>query len=96
MAIRRHSGGRGAIVAELAGAEVVDVTLAGSPRTKSATEMSPTRRFRSFSRQPLISVRIDAGTSAGSAAQSGSPRSTAASVSLTSSPSNARLPVSIS
>ena len=39
---------------------------------------------------------IDAGRSRGSADQSGSPRRTAASVSVTSSPSNARLPVSIS
>jgi hypothetical protein len=41
-------------------------------------------------------VRIGGGTLDGSALQSGSPRNTAASVSLTSSPSNARLPVSIS
>ena len=85
--MRRHSGGRGAIVAELIGAALAGATLAGSSRTNSATAMSAMRCRRSFARHRRSSVRIAAGTSAGSAAQSGSPRSTAASVSLTSSPS---------
>ena len=42
------------------------------------------------------SARIDDGVSAGKACQSGSVFSTLASVSATSSPSNGRLPVSIS
>ena len=95
IAMRRHSGGRGAIVAELPGA-VADATSARSSRTNCATEMSAMRCRPSFSRHRRISVRTAAGTVAGSAAQSGSPRSTAASVSPTCSPSNARVPVSIS
>ena len=69
IAMRRHSGGRGAIVAELTrrGRD-----LAGSSRTNSATAMSAMRCRRSFARHRRSSVRTAAGTSAGSAAQSGS------------------------
>ena len=69
---------------------------AGSSITKSAVEMSAIRRLRSFSRHRWISVRIATGISGGNAVQTGSLLSTEASVSLTSSPSNARRPVSIS
>lgn len=65
-------------------------------RRKRATAMSEIRALRSFSRQPFTSVRTCGGTSAGSARQSGSPRTTAAIVSVRSSPSKARFPVSIS
>ena len=63
-AMRRHSGGRGAIVAELPGA-VADATFAGSSRTNCATEMSAMRCRRSFSRHRRISVRTAAGTVGG-------------------------------
>ncbi len=61
-----------------------------------ATPMSARRSLRSFARLRRSSRRIDAGVSAGSAAQSGSPRTTAASVSVTLSPANVALPVNIS
>ena len=70
--------------------------IAGSLSRNLTGEISGTRFVRSFSRQRWSKVRNPVGTSSGSALQSGSARRTAASVSLTSSPSKARLPVSIS
>ena len=61
-----------------------------------AVERSATLRRRSLSRHPRSSATRAGDTFAGNAVQSGSPRSTAASVSEMSSPSNARLPVTIS
>ena len=69
--MRRRSGGREAIVAELPGA-VADAIFAKSSRTNCATEMSAMRCRRSFSRHRRISVRTAAGMVAGSASQSGS------------------------
>ena len=46
--------------------------LDGSSRTNSATEISAMRCRRSFARHRRMSGRIEDGTSAGSAAQSGS------------------------
>ena len=88
-AMRRHSGLRGSTVAD-------PPRLAGSSSAKSAAAMSATRLRRSFSRQRRISARIDPGTRAGNALQSGSLLSTATITSVTSSPSNGRFPVSIS
>ena len=79
-----------------AAASAACVTACGWPSRKSAVEMSPMRSFRSLRKQPWISARTAAGTFAGSAFQSGSLLSTVASVSDTSSPGNARLPVNIS
>ena len=56
-----------------------------------AVERSATRRRRSLSRHPRSRATRAGDTFAGNAVQSGSPRSTAASVSEMSSPSNARL-----
>ena len=91
---RCHSGlrGSGATDAVPMGA----ARLAAFSSTKSAVEISATRRRRSLVRQLCRSVRIAGGISEGSADQSGSIFSTFASVSLTSSPSNGRRPVSIS
>ena len=61
-----------------------------------ASALSATRRLRSFSRQRRSSFRIVAGVLTGSALQSGSFVMMNANVSVTSSPANARLPVSIS
>ena len=61
-----------------------------------ASEMSASRRFRSFSRLRCSSLRIEAGVVGGSASHGGDFVRTKASVSETSSPSKARLPVSIS
>src|SRR3954464_3118686 len=60
-------------------------------KTNSATEMSPARRCRSFARHPSSKLRMLGDTAGGRRLQSGSARNTAASVSETSSPSNARL-----
>lgn len=70
--------------------------LACSARTKRAVEMSATRSRCFFSRQRRKSVRTAAGVSRGRAFQSGSFVMRKASVSVTSSPWNARRPVSIS
>lgn len=67
-----------------------------SVSTNCATAMSAIRLRRSLSRQRRSSVRTAGATVAGNALQSGSRANTEASVSLTSSPANARLPVSIS
>ena len=67
-----------------------------SSRRKPATAMSRILAWRSLTRQRLASSTTCWGTAAGIALQSGSPRTTAAIVSVTSSPSNARRPVSIS
>ena len=88
-ATRCHSGRRGTSVADAP-------RLAGSSSAKSAAAMSATRLRRSFSRQRRISARIDPGTLAGNAFQSGSLLSTATITSVTSSPSNGRVPVNIS
>ena len=72
------------------------VRLVGSASRNCAVEMSPIRCLRSLARHRSTSVRIDGGASGGKAFQSGSRASTEASTSDTSSPSNARLPVSIS
>ena len=61
-----------------------------------AVERSATRRRRSLSRHPRSRATRAGDTVAGNAVQSGSPRSTAASVSEMPSPSNARRPVTIS
>ena len=61
-----------------------------------ATAMSPMRALRSFSRHLWIDATTVAGISAGSALQSGVDFTTAAIVSVTSSPGKARTPVSIS
>ena len=69
------------------------------PASASSSRASPmccSRCFGSFSRQRRSSRRIDGGVPTGSAVQAGSARSTAASVSATSSPLNSRWPVSIS
>ncbi len=92
---RESACGRGAAVCEAA------VTAAPGWRTRSsiATRASPTSRSRrrgSRSRQRSSSLRSPAGAPAGSADQSTSCRSTAASVSLTVSPAKRRAPVSIS
>ena len=71
-------------------------TVNASSISNRAPAASERRRFRSFSRQRRSNRRIDAGVSGGNGRQSGSARSTAASVSLTSSPAKARAPVSIS
>ena len=93
--IRRRHSGCGVRACAAAAADVAS-DPSGWSSTKIAAAISPTRFARFFSRQPWRSTRTAAGTVDGSAFQSGSPRSTAASVSLTSSPSNARRPVSIS
>ena len=69
----------------------VAVNDAASSRTKATVAASATRRVRSFSRHRLMTTRIAGGTFGGSALQSGWLFSTFASVSETSSPSNARL-----
>ena len=61
-----------------------------------ASAASASRRLRSFSRQRRSRRRIGAGVLAGSAVQSGSFVKMCASVSATSSPLNARRPVTIS
>src|SRR5215471_15206890 len=61
-----------------------------------AVDTSAIRNFASLTRHRARSRRIDDGVSAGSRVQSGSLLITAASVSVTSSPGNARVPVSIS
>ena len=88
---RLHSGSRGA-ASSAAGV----AASRGSFIRNSATEMSANRCVRSFSRQRLTIVRTLDGRAGGSALQSGSPRTTAAIVSVMSSPSNARRPVIIS
>jgi len=67
-----------------------------SPNTNCATAMSPMRALRSFSRHLWINATTGAGVSAGRALQSGVDLTTAAMVSVMSSPGNARTPVSIS
>ena len=67
-----------------------------SSRTMRASPISRNRSLGSRRRQRRNIVRMLAGITGGSAAQSGSPRNTAASVSLMSSASNARFRVSIS
>ena len=64
--------------------------------TNKTVDMSPTRCRRSFTRHERNSVRTAGVTSDGTAFQSGSSRTTAPSTSVMSSPSKARLPVSIS
>ena len=64
--------------------------------SRRASPASASRRFRSFSRHRRSKRLIEAGVSPGSTAQSGSPRTTAAIVSVTSSQPKARRPVSIS
>ena len=71
-------------------------TAAGSSNTNRTTDASATRLRGSFSRQRRTTVCTDCGTSAGIDDQSGSLLSTVASTSGMSSPSNGRLPVSIS
>ncbi len=68
----------------------------GSSSRKRMTATSGMRALRSLARQRCMIARRCGGSAAGSAVQSGSPRRIAASVSETSSPSNARFPVSIS
>jgi hypothetical protein len=68
----------------------------GPVKTNSAAAMSAIRRRRCFTSDRWINSTIAGGRSSGSAPHSGSLRKTAASVSLTSSPSKARLAVSIS
>src|SRR3989442_5505726 len=92
--IMRCQRGRGGATTD-AGA-TADATLADSVITYCAIEISAIRCRRSFTRHRWTSVRIAGDTSEGNAFQSGSPRGTAASVSLTSSPSSARVAVSIS
>jgi hypothetical protein len=70
--------------------------LAVLSSTKSAVVASIFRFRGSFVRQMRSSVRTGSATSGGTASQSGSSRTTAPSTSVRSSPSNARLPVSIS
>ena len=89
---RRRSGADGVAVAE---------GSSGAPKRTSSSEMraSPMSRSRclgSFCRQRCNSTRTRSGVAAGSSVQSGSARSTVASVSVTDSPRNAIWPVSIS
>ena len=91
---RRHDDGPA--LAGCASAVGAAPTGARSERRKRATAMSPIRALRSFSRHCWISVMICGGTSDGSTAQLGVDFTTEAIVSVTSSPSNARLPASIS
>src|SRR5207237_10593121 len=88
---RRHGGGGGAVIVDMAGAKP-----AGSVSRKYAVEMSAMRAVRSLSRQRCTSVRIDAGTFEGSASRFGGRASTDAKTSDKSSPRNGRVPVSIS
>ena len=67
-----------------------------SPGRTARSRWRPHDAVRSLTRQLCSSVRTGCGTSAGSASQFGSRRTTAPSTSVLSSPSNARLPVSIS
>lgn len=67
-----------------------------SVNRKRATAMSPTLTLRSFSRHLWMSVTSGRGTSAGSADQSGVDFTTAAVISVVSSPANGRTPASIS
>ena len=74
---------------------VVAAASESSNRNRT-TAMSGMRTLRSFCRQRLTTVWTCGGTSRGNAFQSGSAFTTEAMISVTSSPSNARLPVSIS
>jgi hypothetical protein len=67
-----------------------------SSHSRAAVAASDRRLRRSFSRHRLSTLRMPAGTSGGSARQSGSSFSTDAIACETVSPSNARRPVSIS
>jgi hypothetical protein len=89
---RRHNAtrGRGAGTASIAGA------VSDSSISNRASAMSASRRRRSRSSDRRSNRRMAGGVAAGNASQSGSPRKTAANVSDTSSPSKARLPVSVS
>jgi hypothetical protein len=71
-------------------------TADGFLRTNNIVETSPIRSEGFLTRHASSSERTDGGIVEGSASQAGSLFSTAASVSLTSSPSKGRLPVSIS
>ncbi len=73
-----------------------DGAAMASSISSRASAASASRRLRSFSRHRRRSVRIAAGVFTGSAVQSGSLLTTAAIVSVVSSPLNARCPVSIS
>ena len=78
-------------------AVVCGATVSNAPSSANDTSpISRTRCLRSFCRHRRITVTTAAGTVAGSAVQSGSFIRMRASVSETSSPSNARLAVSIS
>ncbi len=72
------------------------VSSRGPSNISRASPMSRSRFFGSFSRHRCNSRRTPGGIVAGNAARSGVSRSTDASSSLTSSPANARRPVSIS
>src|SRR5262245_12220493 len=67
-----------------------------SDRRNRTIPMSDKRTLRSFSRPRLNNSLMGSGRPAGSAFHAGSLRTMAAIVSVTSSPSNTRLPVSIS
>ena len=91
----RATGDRGS--ATPGGIVVCGSTVSNAPsNARRASCTSPMRCLGFFCRQARISCRMRAGTSAGSRCQSGSTFSTFASVSERSSPSNARVPVSIS
>ena len=77
--------------------ETTSALVSNAPSMASRTSaMSRARRLGSFVRQTRSVWRSSAGVSAGNASQAGSFLNTYASVSNTSSPANARLPVNIS
>src|SRR6185436_5191737 len=71
-------------------------TSVASRISSRATPMSDSRSFRSLVRHRLNRRCTDDGVDAGSVGQSGSPRTTAARISVMLSPGNAIFPVSIS
>jgi hypothetical protein len=92
----RDQAERGTGVGCAVASSTVDGAFNASSISSRASAAESRRRLRSFSRQRRSRRRIDGGVSAGSSAQSGSRINRNASVSDTSSPSNARLPVNIS